>query len=505
MTQQTNTMRVSLAILGFGLFFAWQNAAVLFLFPSSSGLFVSPLAVSDVSACILLVFCLIAYKQDRDAFSFSWMLGLGALAVVICAVAIVLLSRTLLSLWGVYLGAVVVGFSIAAMAYVWATALSHYSDKSLLWVACGGMLVGSCVDYLLMNGAEMGIPVFVPLCGAGSLVCAAVVMKGERLENSSLLIRPKHPAEFTKLAIGIALFAIALGIVAGTTAEGSTEEKMRVINETVSVFCIAVCMLLVLLLGIHRRSIQTITLIKGFAIVLLAIILLNIVWLDLAPIWLSATLFAWQVLKVLVLLVLVGIHKRRIISLSFIFPAAWAILCTGHAIGVFTGQVLIPLGGTGSQPLMNSVVLLAFMVAVASILLLGNKFVIKATAPQESTRSSEAEQGSPETFAPALQVEQAAEGATSAAAAAEASPDQALTPEPHDPHAARCAELARKYRLTERESEVFRYLAQGHTRASIAKRLFVSENTVREHVKSIYKKLHIHSKQQLIDMVDKQS
>ena len=116
MTQQTNTMRVSLAILGFGLFFAWQNAAVLFLFPSSSGLFVSPLAVSDVSACILLVFCLIAYKQDRDAFSFSWMLGLGALAVVICAVAIVLLSRTLLSLWGVYLGAVVVGFSIAAMA-----------------------------------------------------------------------------------------------------------------------------------------------------------------------------------------------------------------------------------------------------------------------------------------------------------------------------------------------------------------------------------------------------
>ena len=59
-----------------------------------------------------------------------------------------------------------------------------------------------------------------------------------------------------------------------------------------------------------------------------------------------------------------------------------------------------------------------------------------------------------------------------------------------------------RYKLSARESEVFYYLAQGHTRASIAKKLFVSENTVREHVKSIYKKLLIHSKQQLIDLVD---
>lgn len=67
---------------------------------------------------------------------------------------------------------------------------------------------------------------------------------------------------------------------------------------------------------------------------------------------------------------------------------------------------------------------------------------------------------------------------------------------------ARCARIAAKHQLSARETEVFLYLAQGHTRASIAKKLFVSENTIREHVKSIYKKLYIHSRQQLIDMVD---
>lgn len=66
----------------------------------------------------------------------------------------------------------------------------------------------------------------------------------------------------------------------------------------------------------------------------------------------------------------------------------------------------------------------------------------------------------------------------------------------------RCARIAATHQLSAREAEVLVYLAQGHTRASIAKRLFVSENTIREHVKNIYKKLYIHSRQQLIDMVD---
>lgn len=391
-----------------------------------------------------------------------------------------------------------VGFSVSALAYVWATALANYSRSDALCCACAGMLVGIFVDYLLMNGAELGIPVLVSLSGVGSLACFVGSMRKVSLESSPLLIRPRHPSEFAKLAAGIALFAIALGIVAGTTADGCTEDNMRTINESTAIVGMVVCLVLVVVLAIGRKRIQTLTLLKGFAVFVLAVILLNIVWLDLASVWLSATLFAWQMLKVFVLLVLVGTHRRAIVSLSFLFPAAWTVLDVGHAIGVVIGQVLIPLGGNNAQSLMNSVVLVAFLVAIAAILLLSNKVVWEATG----TSSVSGEVGV---------------GGIALGATPQAKPSSAIattSPQEHerdaeasdqapDPHAARCAELAYRYRLTERESEVFRYLAQGHTRASIAKRLFVSENTVREHVKSIYKKLHIHSKQQLIDMVDK--
>lgn len=72
-----------------------------------------------------------------------------------------------------------------------------------------------------------------------------------------------------------------------------------------------------------------------------------------------------------------------------------------------------------------------------------------------------------------------------------------------DPFVIACGEVAAFYKLSERESEVLALLARGNTRAHIADRLVISENTVRAHVKSIYAKLSIHSKQQLIELVDR--
>ena len=48
-------------------------------------------------------------------------------------------------------------------------------------------------------------------------------------------------------------------------------------------------------------------------------------------------------------------------------------------------------------------------------------------------------------------------------------------------------------RLTFRETEVLRLLAAGHTYLQVGERLGVSSNTVASHVKSIYRKLDVHS------------
>ena len=55
--------------------------------------------------------------------------------------------------------------------------------------------------------------------------------------------------------------------------------------------------------------------------------------------------------------------------------------------------------------------------------------------------------------------------------------------------------------LSPRERDVFAYLAQGYGSEYIAEQLGVSYHTVRAHVRSIYKKLDIHSREELLDKV----
>ncbi|MBR2836174.1 MAG: helix-turn-helix transcriptional regulator [Coriobacteriales bacterium] len=61
--------------------------------------------------------------------------------------------------------------------------------------------------------------------------------------------------------------------------------------------------------------------------------------------------------------------------------------------------------------------------------------------------------------------------------------------------------LMQQYGLTEREAEIALLVGTGRSSAFIADLLSISENTVRNHSRNIYAKMDIHSKQELIDIV----
>nr|WP_241963691.1 helix-turn-helix transcriptional regulator [Gordonibacter sp. 28C] len=86
----------------------------------------------------------------------------------------------------------------------------------------------------------------------------------------------------------------------------------------------------------------------------------------------------------------------------------------------------------------------------------------------------------------------AADGTQAAAPPAEDDADQALF-----------AAIAEDYGLTRREAEVLPYLARGRSAKVIAEALFVSESTVRTHIRRILEKTDLHSKQQVIDLIEK--
>ena len=62
--------------------------------------------------------------------------------------------------------------------------------------------------------------------------------------------------------------------------------------------------------------------------------------------------------------------------------------------------------------------------------------------------------------------------------------------------------LADRFVLTRRELDVFRYLAMGYTKDAMAEKMCVSSNTIRTHSRNVYAKLGVHSRQELIDLVD---
>lgn len=80
--------------------------------------------------------------------------------------------------------------------------------------------------------------------------------------------------------------------------------------------------------------------------------------------------------------------------------------------------------------------------------------------------------------------------------------------EKHDPKGSKgsfkrkCDEISETYLLSGREREVIQLLARGHNAAFIMNELCISKSTVKTHINHIYKKLDIHTQQELLNMME---
>lgn len=65
-----------------------------------------------------------------------------------------------------------------------------------------------------------------------------------------------------------------------------------------------------------------------------------------------------------------------------------------------------------------------------------------------------------------------------------------------------CEIISNRYLLSRRETEVLFHLAKGYNAAYIQEKLFISKSTAKTHIGNIYKKLDIHTQQELLRMID---
>jgi len=64
--------------------------------------------------------------------------------------------------------------------------------------------------------------------------------------------------------------------------------------------------------------------------------------------------------------------------------------------------------------------------------------------------------------------------------------------------------IAANHKLTARETDVFLLLAQGRSLPYIESELYISHGTANTHVRSIYRKLDVHTRQELLDLLDRE-
>jgi DNA-binding CsgD family transcriptional regulator len=152
------------------------------------------------------------------------------------------------------------------------------------------------------------------------------------------------------------------------------------------------------------------------------------------------------------------VHQSRIFPLK-VFGLGLAFLSIGHLLGSISNKFIL----LSSEPLsLNQIVnpiVLMFVLLLATYLMSKEKNIQEIIEPQRSDSAEDARGG-------------------------------------------RIEAVARRYRLTDREREILGYIAKGRDTAYISKRLYISENTTKTHMKRIFKKTAVHSRQALMDIVD---
>ena len=197
----------------------------------------------------------------------------------------------------------------------------------------------------------------------------------------------------------------------------------------------------------------------------------------------------YELFDILSWILFADIARTRVRSGTYAYGLGVAFTFVGMAAGYLVGEALTPLVENGTLQIsalalvaILCLVVIAFLVlpesVIASIPRHGGKH--EATAGNEDETAKTAE-----TISAKSQVESGAD-----APVALFDLDRA------------CAQVAKRFALTPRESEVLEFLARGRTLPIVARDLQITKNTARTHIEKIYQKTGIHKQQDLIDFIE---
>lgn len=506
----------ALVALGLAFFLAWRQNVINFLYPISAGLVVSPLVCCSFSCCLVLVLALVALRRNQATFSSTYVVMAPSVLIAAASVLSYLVAKDIGGMPVAYVCCVIAGVASAFGLFAWVEMLAVVDmGKRIATVSLSLFLKPLISIAAISMGAYAG-PLPISLLALVVIAILAVHgMRSAHREIKPLIMRPTSSSHFRLLLGALVVYAFIFGVTAGNTAAVAEVDYMLEFSRGVDYCMLGLGALLLVLSVTLGKQVRLVSFGRILTPVLAVLFLMHIAIGGSADGLLpKLTTAFWDVVQVFVLLVLIDLSQSGIASLSFVFPIGWAVVSLGHAFGTLVGQATGIAFGNDFAMVQTITVAMTILAVVASSVLAAAQYPTPAAdmnlpfVPVDVPKGAEEWADSPERVGAGMAVAggSAAARAGRAGSVSDAAGSRPAPAEPsRDPIVQACEVISKKYALSERESEVLDLLARGNTRMSIAEKLVISENTVRVHVKNIYAKLHIHSKQQLIDMVDKRA
>lgn len=536
----------ALKLVGFGFYYAWIWVSY------NSNVLVFPSAASDL---------------PPDTISLTYLVSTLALGVALVLLSLVrpltrrlVGSNLLLIAVAVVVGAATVGIyassSLGADAnlYLIVSAALTGAGTSVIVLRFGVVYskapareaamytAASFVFAAMIYFMAVGLPDPVGMVFTALLPVLAVVstLTNPEWSDEGEGGRPEGPVPlrrfFVRLLVAVAVFSVVVGVSRGFSVPHSSISSLNADGALIIFSTAVVAGVLFVVVGLLRRQFDVSRLYYPIIIAVAAGILVT-------PL-LGGTGFGSQfitvayncfVLVIWCLLAYVAYSSR--LSPILVFGLGRGASALGTTFGWLAGLEIVRSQGDGSLSLEVISVAMVFALLVVSMLVLNDRLIGDALRPEERIRGDAAEvpaQGAGSAGEAALADRRGAEDRRSAAdgegawdggtgrsgasemgevgemggagaSLADGSPGGAAAGERRSgPYRMRCDAVAEHYGLSPRERDVFDLLVRGRSIDYIAQNLTISFNTAKSHIRHIYVKADVHSRQELIDLIDRE-
>lgn len=486
----------SMKFLGFGAYYAWiflcYNSDVLFGWSSvsvgSDAMLVMYLASTTALGVVLIaagVFHKAAVRIVESRLMVIAMAGIATLATLLVAWSAIVGPRGAFYVMSCVLTGVGTGFVALRLGSVYSTVGARqafmYTAGSFVFA---GMLYFVCI----------GLPQPIGLLMTASLPLLAVVftmavttVSREPIDNV-VPMRELPRGYFIRLVVSVSVFSVIAGAIRGFMAlqqplSVATDQGIIIVFAT---GCAAV--LLFLLVGLLVREFDVSQL--YYPIIILTCLGNLFVPLlgGLGVIQGELVSIAYNLFILMVWCLLANVANRTDLSYVCVFGWGRGASAAGTTVGWFAGSSLAPILVENPNNMVALSMGMVFVLLVVSMVILNERTIGLAL---KKTRNAQTNQVMGDFFPNDM----ALKGSLSTSDFSEDFPREGAWTKS-------CNALAERSNLSSRERDVLFLLGKGRTIDFIANELGISFNTAKSHIRNVYTKAGVHSKQELQSLIE---